>query len=309
MKIEANGVHLEVEDSGGAGVPLLLVMGLGGQLIHWPAGFVQALVEAGFRVIRFDNRDAGLSTHCSARGTPSIPWVAAQAWLGRRPRVPYTLSDMAQDALGVLDALGIARAHVVGLSMGAMIAQRVALLAPQRVRGLVSIMGSSGARGVLKPRADVLRVAASKGRARDDAALTQYYLRFFKAIASPTYPPSDAALQAALRRTAERHSPRTDATYRQLAAILADGGRAALLGRIGCPTLVMHGAADPWVPPQCGHDTARRIPGAQLAIIPDMAHDLVPAGHPEIVRRVLAVLLPFLQSADAAETAEIAEPA
>ena len=296
MKIEANGVRLEVEDSGGPGVPVLLVMGLGGQLIHWPADFVQALLHAGLRVIRFDNRDAGLSTHCTARGTPSIPWVAAQAWLGRRPRVPYTLSDMAHDAMGVLQALGAPRAHVVGISMGAMIAQRVALLAPERVLSLVSLMGSSGARGVLRPRADVLRVAASKGQARDAAALAQYYLRFFKAIASPTYPPSEAALQAAMRRTAERHSPRSDATYRQLAAVLADGGRAAELGRIRCPTLVLHGAADPWVPPACGRDTARRIPGARLVMVPDMAHDLVPAGHPEIVRRVLAELLPFLQS-------------
>lgn len=296
MKIEANGIAIEVEDSGGPGEPVLLVMGLGGQLIHWPAGFVQGLVEGGFRVIRFDNRDAGLSTHFSAHGTPRMAWIATQAWLGRRPRVPYTLSDMARDALGVLDALGIARAHVVGLSMGAMIAQRLALLAPDRVLSLGSVMGSSGARGLMKPAPAVLRVAAGRGRARGDAALAQYYVRFFKAISSPAFAPAEAQLIDIFQRTAQRHSPRTDATYRQLAAILADGERAALLPRIQRPTLVVHGAEDPWVPPACGRDTARRIPGARLAIIPDMAHDLVPVGHPELVRRVLAVLLPFLQS-------------
>lgn len=297
MQIEANGIRLEVEDSGGDGPVVLLLMGLGGQLIHWPAAFVQGLVDAGWRVLRLDNRDAGLSTHFTNRGAPPIPWVAAQAWLGRQPRVPYTLADMARDALGVLDALGVARAHVVGLSMGAMIAQRLALLAPARVRSLSSISGCSGARGLMKPQASVLRVAAGKPRAGDDAALAQYYLGFLRAISSHRFAPSDAELREVLARTALRHSPRGDATTRQLAAILADGRRAAELARIRCPTLVVHGADDPWVPPACAHDTARRIPGARLALIPDMAHDLAPVGHPEIVRRVLDVLLPFLQSA------------
>ena len=297
MQIEANGIRIEVEDSGGDGPVVMLLMGLGGQLIHWPAAFVQALVDAGWRVLRLDNRDAGLSSHFSAHGVPAIPWVAAQAWLGRRPRVPYTLGDMARDALGVLDALGVARAHVVGLSMGAMIAQRLALLAPARLWSLTCISGCSGARGLMKPQASVLRVAAGKPRAGDDAALAAYYLNFLRAIASPRYPPSDAELRDVLARTARRHAPHSDATTRQLAANLADGGRAGQLARIRCPTLVVHGADDPWVPPACAHDTARRIAGAQPALIPDMAHDLAPAGHPEIVRRVLAVLLPFLPSA------------
>ena len=298
MKIEANGLRIEVEDSGGPGPAVLLLMGLGGQLIHWPPELVQGLADAGYRVLRMDNRDAGLSTHLHGHGTPRIPWIATQAWLGRRPRVPYTLGDMARDALGVLDALGVARAHVVGVSMGAMVAQRLALLAPQRVNSLTSIMGSSGARGLMKPRPAVLRVAAAKGRARDGEALARYYVRFLQAIASPRFPPSDEALRAMFRRTAARHPPDNAATYRQLAAILADGERAALLGQIRCPTLVMHGADDPWVPPACGEDTARRIPGARLVIIPDLGHDLAPVAHPELVRRVMAELLPFLQSHD-----------
>ena len=165
MLVEANGLRLEAlvdEPQGGCAAHVLLIMGLGGQLIHWPPALVQALVNAGLGVIRLDNRDAGLSTHLDHLGKPNLGWIATRAWLGARPRVPYTLTDMANDALGVLDALGVTRAHVVGLSMGAMIAQRVALAAPQRVLSLTSIMGASGARGLLKPKARVMRAAASK---------------------------------------------------------------------------------------------------------------------------------------------------
>ena len=299
MKIEANGLQIEVEDTGGSGTPVLLVMGLGGQLIHWPAALVQSLVGAGYRVIRFDNRDAGLSTHCTARGTPSIPWVAAQAWLGRRPRVPYTLSDMAHDAMGVLQALGAPRAHVVGISMGAMIAQRVALAAPQRVISLSSVMGSSRARGLSRPQGHVLRLFMARPGAKDEAALMAFYTRFLRAISSRRFAPTDESLQAVFRATAARHPPNTAATMRQLAAILTDTGRAEQLAHIRTPTLVLHGADDPLVPLDGAQDTARRIPGARLAVVPDMAHDLAPAPHPEILRRALAHLLPFLQSVDA----------
>lgn len=300
MKIEVSGLQFEVEDSGGTGTPVLLLMGLGGQLTHWPADLVQSLADAGHRVIRMDNRDAGLSTHLREQGTPTIPWVALQARLGLRPRVPYRLADMAGDALGVLDALGVARAHIVGISMGAMIAQRLVLAAPGRVLSLSSIMGSSGARGLLKPRPEVMRVGMGRTRARDDAALQAYYVRFLKAISSQALPPTDAQLQAVFDATAARHRPSTAATLRQLAAILADTGRAAQLAQIRCPTLVLHGADDPLVPLAGGQDTARRIPGARLEVVPDMAHDLAPAPHPEILRRVQALLIPFLQSAPAA---------
>ena len=152
--------------------------------------------------------------------------------------------------------------------------------------------------GVAVPAIAMLALAALAGVYRgSDAALAQYYLRFLKAIASPAFPPSDEQLHAMFRLTNQRSAPQTEATYRQLAAILADGERAGLLARITVPTLVVHGADDPWVPPACGRDTAARIAGARLALIPDMGHDLVPVGHPEIVRRVLGVLLPFLPSA------------
>ena len=299
MKIVVNQLQIEVQDSGGPGTPLLLLMGLGGQLTHWPAGLVQSLVDTGHRVIRMDNRDSGLSTHLRDHGTPAIPWVALRARLGLAPRVPYSLGDMAADALGVLDALGVARAHIVGISMGAMIAQRLVLAAPERVLSLSSMMGSSGARGLLKPRAEVMRVGMSRTRASDDAALMAYYTRFLKAISSHSLPPTDAQLQAVFHATAARHRPSTAATMRQLAAILADTGRAAQLGQIRCPTLVLHGAEDPLVPLAGGQDTARRIPGARLEVVADMAHDLAPAPHPELLRRVQALLVPFLQSASA----------
>lgn len=295
MKLKSNGISIEVEDSGGSGEPVLLIMGLSGQLIHWPEDLMQGLLGAGYRVLRFDNRDVGLSTRCDDQPTPNIPWVATQAWMGLSPSVPYTLTDMAADALGVLDGLGVGQAHVVGLSMGAMIAQRVALTAPERLRSLTCIMGSSGGRGLMKPKLTVLRAASTKPRNRGDmAALEQYYLHFFRAISSPTLPPPENELRKALERTVRRSGLDTAGTYRQLAAILADDGRAELLPRIACPTLVMHGTEDPLLPPSCGEDTARRIPGARLEMIADMAHDLVPAAHPEIVRRVLAALLPFL---------------
>ena len=299
MKIEANGLQIEVEDTGGSGTPVLLAMGLGGQLIHWPAALVQSLVDAGYRVIRFDNRDSGLSTHFTQHGAPAIPWIALRAWLGAKPRAPYALADMAADAWGVLDALGVQRAHIVGASMGAMIAQRVALAAPQRVISLSSMMGSSGARGLSRPHGHVLRLFMARPGAKDEAALMAFYTRFLRAISSQRFAPTDESLQAVFRATAARHPPNTAATMRQLAAILTDTGRAEKLAHIRTPTLVLHGADDPLVPLDGAQDTARRIPGARLAVVPDMAHDLAPAPHPEILRRALAHLLPFLQSVDA----------
>ena len=299
MKIEANGHRIEVEDTGGTGTPVLLVMGLGGQLIHWPAALVQSLVDADYRVIRFDNRDSGLSTHFAQFGTPVIPWIALRTWLGAQPRAPYALADMAADAWGVLDALGVLRAHIVGASMGAMIAQRMALAAPQRVISLSSMMGSSGARGLSRPHGHVLRLFMARRAAKDEAALMAFYTRFLRAISSQRFAPTDESLQAVFRATAARHPPNTAATMRQLAAILTDTGRAEQLAHIRTPTLVLHGADDPLVPLDGAQDTARRIPGARLAVVPDMAHDLAPAPHPEILRRALAHLLPFLQSVDA----------
>ena len=158
MKVRANGLAFEVEESGPADGPaVLLVMGLGMQLVAWPAEFVDGLAGAGYRVIRFDNRDIGLSEHLDHLGTPNLLWESLKLRVGLPVRSPYRLHDMAADAIGLLDALEIAQAHVVGASMGGMVAQRMALAAPQRLRSLTSIMSSSGARYLPGPRSHVLQ--------------------------------------------------------------------------------------------------------------------------------------------------------
>ena len=167
MKIKANGIQIEVEDTGADGSQndrpvVLLIMGLGMQLIAWPPALVQGLVDAGFRVIRHDNRDIGLSQHFDHLGVPNLVWATLQHRLGLSPKAPFTLSDMAADAVGVLDALKIERAHIVGVSMGGMIAQRVAIAAPKRVLSLTSILSSSGARGLPRAKPQVLKALLSK---------------------------------------------------------------------------------------------------------------------------------------------------
>ena len=187
MKVQANGLAIEVEDTGpvGPGAPVLLVMGLGMQLIAWPDPLVDALVQAGHRVVRFDNRDIGLSARFDHLGTPNLLWESMKMRVGLPVRAPYTLHDLAADALGVLDALGIAQAHVVGASMGGMIAQRMALAAPQRVLTLTSIMSSSGARHLPGPRPHVLQVLLSRPRDHSESVLLAHYVRLFEAIGSP----------------------------------------------------------------------------------------------------------------------------
>ncbi|MDR2129120.1 MAG: alpha/beta fold hydrolase [Burkholderiaceae bacterium] len=293
-QIQANGIPIAVEDTHPADAArpaILLIMGLGGQLIHWPPVFVRPLVDAGFRVIRMDNRDAGLSRHFSECGKPNLFWTGVRLALGIKPRLPYTLSDMAQDAIGVLDALGIQRAHVAGASMGGMIAQRVALAAPGRVITLSSIMSSSGARGLPGPDPKVLKAMFKKPRGTDPEALARYCVDFFRAVGSPAHPQSPADLRAMVDASLARDSD-PHASLRQMVAVLADTGRAALLQRIQCPTLVLHGVHDAFVPMACGQDTARRIPGARFVAIDGMGHDLA-AG---VCAQLLPHLIAFLQT-------------
>ncbi|WP_296508998.1 alpha/beta hydrolase [Rhodoferax sp.] len=292
MKIRANGIEIEVEDSAArdasfADKPtVLLIMGLGLQLIAWPPEMVAGLEAAGYRVICFDNRDVGLSTRMDAMGKPNLMWASLQYKLGFTPAAPYSLSDMAADAIGVLDALGVRQAHVAGVSMGGMIAQRVALAVPQRVLSLTSIMSSSGAKGLPGPAPEVLRAMMSRPMGTSKAAMVDHSVALFRAIGSPAFPIPEADLRARITRGVER-ALYPVGTLRQMVAVVSDKDRAALLGRITAPTLVVHGSADPLVPLACGEDTARRIPGATLLRIDGMGHDL-PA---EPVRRILAALL------------------
>ncbi len=301
MQIKANGISIEVEDSGGSGPAVLLVMGLGMQLVAWPQGFVQALVEAGFRVIRHDNRDVGLSAHFDELGVPNLMWALTQARLGFTPRAPYQLADMAHDAIGVLDALGVEQAHVLGVSMGGMIAQRVALAAPQRVRSLTSIMSSSGARGLPNPRPEVLRALLARPKNDTPAARLEHAMALLRLIGSPGFATTDEELKRSVLAAAARGVNRAGVA-RQLLAIGADTRRAAALQRISAPTLVLHGKADPLVPFACGADTARRIPGAKLVAIDDMGHDLAPG----LLPLLLAPLLDHLVAASKSQRKAVA---
>ena len=294
MRIEANGIAIEVEDTGpGDGRPaVLLVMGLGMQLIAWPAQFLQALADAGFRVIRFDNRDIGRSQHFDHLGVPNLLWESVKHRAGLPVRSPYGLQEMALDSLGVLDALDIARAHVVGVSMGGMIAQRMALAAPHRVLSLASVMSSSGARYLPGPKPHVLRALLSRPQGRGEEALVDHGVKLWKLIGSPAFPTDEPALREGVR-AAVRRSFHPAGTMRQMAAVAADSRRADELPRIKAPALVVHGRDDPLVPLACGHDTARRISGAQFVAVPGMGHDLPPP----VIDRLLDPLLPHLKKA------------
>ena len=309
MKIKANGIDIEVEDTAEINPQdldaytrpaVLLIMGLGMQLVAWPPQFIEALVDAGFRVIRMDNRDIGLSQHFDHMGKPNILWAGLKYKLGLKVRAPYTLEDMAQDALGVLDVLGVERAHVVGVSMGGMIAQRVAIAAPQRVLSLTSIMSSSGAKGLPQARSDVTRVLLKRPASSAHEAVVDHYVRLFKAIGSPGFPTPEPEMRERILRGVKRNFHPVG-TLRQMLAIVSDTTRAAQLARITSPTLVLHGRADPLVPFANGEDTAKRIPGARLVGFDGMGHDLPP----EPVAQMLDVMIPHLQAAEPLATRRV----
>jgi pimeloyl-ACP methyl ester carboxylesterase len=272
--ITANGISIAYDDAGPRSAPvILLIMGLGGQLTLWPDEFVAALNAHGFRTIRYDNRDVGLSTRFDAAGVPNIKWLFAKALFGLTPRTAYRLADMAADATALLDALGIARAHVVGVSMGGMIAQHVAAAVPERVLSLTSVMSTTGNRRLPRARPEAIRALAGRPMAGDPEALIAYAKRTARIIGSPAYPADEARLDRRVRRDFERafHPP---GAVRQMAAIIADGDRRPMLRTIRVPTLVIHGADDPLVPLAGGKDTAANIPDARLMTIPGMGHDL-----------------------------------
>lgn len=274
MRVVANGIGLEVDDQGPPdGEPLLMIMGLGMQLIAWPEELVHDLVQRGFRVLRFDNRDAGLSQGFDDRGVPSLPAAALRHLVNLPVRAPYTLADMAADSLSVLDALGVRQAHVWGASMGGMIAQHLAARHPQRVRSLTLMMTGSGARRLPQPSLAVRRVLMSRPASSDPDIVVRHLQRVLAVIGSPAYPPQPEQQRQRLLQ-AVRRAWHPAGTARQIVAVVADGDRTALLPRITAPTLVLHGQADPLVPVACGEDLARRIPGATRLFIPGMGHDL-----------------------------------
>jgi pimeloyl-ACP methyl ester carboxylesterase len=297
MKIVANSLSIDVEvtePSQPNGQAVLLIMGLGMQRVAWPDVFVQAIAQAGYRVITHDNRDIGLSDGFEAAGVPNLGYAVLRAKLGFPLKPAYTLADMARDSLGVLDGLKIERAHVLGVSMGGMIAQRVALAAPERVLSLTSVMSTTGAKRLPRPKPEVLRMMLSKPQANDTEGLVRHYVKFFECIGSPGFPNDPTLVAERIRRGLQR-AYRPTGTLRQLLAIAADQNRWRELAHLKKPTLVVHGLSDPLVPDACGKDTAARIPGARFVGIEGMGHDLPPG----VCARLASECLPFWNQHDA----------
>jgi pimeloyl-ACP methyl ester carboxylesterase len=274
-QITANGIAIEYERHGNPSDPaLLLIMGLGSPLTYWPSELVEALVERGYHVIRFDNRDIGLSEKFGHAGVPNFRRVALMRLFGLRARIPYRLTDMARDAVGLLGALGIERAHVVGASMGGMIAQLMAIDHPARVQTLTSIFSTTGNRRLPPPRPAALEALLT--RVPGDATLDEVIERGIKvarAIGSPAFPASEERLRERITSNYHR-SFYPEGPARQITAIVDDGDRRSRLRRVTAPTLVIHGVDDPLVRVEGGRDTAAQIPGARIHEIPGMGHDL-----------------------------------
>lgn len=267
-QIEANGITIEYEQFG-TGDPLLLVMGLGGQLTDWPQGFVDELVDAGFQVTTFDNRDMGLSTEFDWEPPKQIRAVAGSL-LKRPPKAGYTLVDMAADAAGLLDALGIESAHVVGMSMGGMIAQQLTIDFPNKVRSLTSIMSNPGDGKSGRIAGKVMAKMARMPRPTKETAAAQS-VESFLLWSGPHFDPAD---HLARSEVGVARSFRPRGTERQTTAIMASPDRTPGLRNVTVPTLVIHGLVDRLVKPSGGIATAAAVPGSTLVMYPDMGHDL-----------------------------------
>ena len=278
----ANGIELAYDTFGDPADPtMLLVMGLGMQLIHWDPDLCRLLAGRGFHVVRFDNRDVGHSTKVEGGPRPR-PF---HALLGLDGRASYTLEDMADDAAGLLDELGAGAAHVVGASLGGMIAQTLAIAHPDRVLSLGSVMSTTGRGYVAMPKPRALRVLLQRPP-RERERYVEHFVRVFRAIGSPGYPTDERRLRQIAAAGYDRcfYPP---GTARQLVAVSASGDRTASLRRLLVPTVVVHGRDDPLVPIQAGRMTARAIPGAELVEIPGMGHDLPRQVWPTVVDAVV----------------------
>ncbi|MBC8195215.1 MAG: alpha/beta hydrolase [Acidimicrobiia bacterium] len=280
-KVEANGISIEVDTTGDPADPaVLLIMGLGFQLIHWPDGLVDQLAARGFHVIRFDNRDVGLSTWFDDQPEPNMAAVWLRSKLGIAPKVAYTLSDMAGDAAGVLDALGIEAAHVVGVSMGGMIAQRLAIEHPDRVLSLCSTMSSPG-----QPVGSfglTLKLMRMDQNPDSREGRIKVGMDTFRLIAGNGFPLEEDHLLEVATIAADR-AWHPAGTNRQMAAIMADGDRGPGLADLDVPTTVIHGTDDRLMLPKCGRRTANAVPGAELVLIEGMGHEWPEGAWPELL--------------------------
>jgi pimeloyl-ACP methyl ester carboxylesterase len=265
----ANGIEIAYQEIGDPdGEPLLLIMGLATQMLAWDEPFCAMLAERGFRVVRFDNRDIGHSTKIEAAGLPK----RTDMLLGRRRTAPYLLRDMADDTTGLMDHLGIAAAHVVGASMGGMIAQTVTIRRPERVRSLVSMMSTTGNRWLGVPAWRAFGTLFARPGAGREAAI-EHTVRIFRAIGSPSYPMDEPRLRELAGASYDRSHSRAGVA-RQLHAITASGDRTDALRKVRLPATVIHGDSDPLIRLAAGRATARAIPGTRLRVIEGMGHDL-----------------------------------
>ncbi|MGN6149289.1 MAG: alpha/beta fold hydrolase [Rhizomicrobium sp.] len=286
-QVKANGINIEYESFGRESDPaLLLIMGFSAQMTMWPTALCEGLAAKGFRVIRFDNRDVGKSTHLSQLGAPNIGEAMMKAMTGQPVGAPYLLDDMAKDAVSLLDALGIKRAHIVGASMGGMIAQIVAGKYPEHTLSLTSIMSTTGKRDLPQARPEAMAALTTPPASDSREDRIAQGLKTWRVIGSPGYPATDEELRAAVEAAVDRVPYDPAGIGRQLLAIVASPPRNDILKNVKAPAQVIHGEADPLVPMEGGKDTAASIPGAKLHLIPGMAHDFTNALVPVYLKLV-----------------------
>ncbi|NNC58897.1 MAG: alpha/beta fold hydrolase [Erythrobacter sp.] len=273
-EVTANNITIHYDDHGPADAePILLIMGFGAQMTLWPMELVEALTGRGFRVLRHDNRDIGLSHKFDGVKAPGLLKLTILGKLGFTPKVPYTLADMADDSAGLLDALAIEQAHIVGGSMGGMIAQHFAVRHPGKTKTLTSIFSTTGNPKLPPAKKEALQTLITRPKSLEEDVLVDHGVKLARAIGSPAYPAPEDRLRERTRE-AVRRSLYPEGPTRHLSAIMADGDRRAMLKDITAPTLVLHGEDDPLVPVEGGHDTAKHIPGARIRTIPGWGHDL-----------------------------------
>jgi pimeloyl-ACP methyl ester carboxylesterase len=287
-QVRANGIDIAYESFGRVSDPvILLVMGVMSSMMNWPDSLCQGLAARGFRVIRFDNRDAGRSTRLDALGSPDLGAIIAEAKAGRSVKAPYSLDDMADDAAALLGALGIERAHVVGASMGGMIAQLVAIYHPESVKSLISIMSTTGRPEVSQPSPEAFSAILTPpppGASREDGIARG--VAVWRIIGSPGFPATDEELVAFVTRGVDYAPYDLAANARQMAAVIVAPPRNDRLGAIRVPALVIHGADDPLIPVSGGEDTAKSIPGSEILIVPGLGHDIRESAVPVYLKAI-----------------------
>ena len=284
--VTANGIQIEYETFGNpSGRPLLLIIGFSGQMIEWDEDLCKDLAKRGHYAIRFDNRDTGLSTKFDGAGVPNIVDTIGKIMQGQEIKPPYTLEDMADDGVGLLDALGIRKAHICGMSMGGMIAQTIAIRHPSRVLSLISIYSTTGNPGLPQPKPEILGLLISPPPDKRQVYI-EHTLKLLKTIAGPGFGVDEAWTRKIMGESFDRGFYPQGAA-RQFVAILAQKDRRPALASLKVPALVIHGTDDPLMPVEAGKDTAKAIPGAQLMLIEGMGHDLPHGGAwPRIIEAI-----------------------